>query len=344
MKNTFKEKNGITLIALIITVIILLILAGTAISISINGGDIFGKTNQARENWNIAVAEENTIINNYVKYLEQYSEGNGGETIVQDEEHPWGSMATEEEVIPQLFEYYIIEHATGKLDEEEGVYKVGRVADADGNIRISDNGRMGKVSIAALNYDFILKDVPGYVPGSTGSGIERTLLMSAIEKYTSKLVIPKTVRLIETEIDDGNGGIRYSCKYDATGDLYEVVEVGFLTKNTAQNDVFITDPYYGWGEEVPIRAEMKVVIPYGVKRVNESAFAYCVGLSEVYIPDSCENIDGYAFKGCSSLETVRLPHTEGLCISSCAFWDCKSLQSLEIPEGIIILNNILSRL
>ncbi len=57
-----KKKNctnkGITLIALIITVIVLLILAGTAISIAINGGDIFSKAADARNQWNTAVATE----------------------------------------------------------------------------------------------------------------------------------------------------------------------------------------------------------------------------------------------------------------------------------------------
>ena len=59
-----KNKKGITLIALIITVIVLLILAGTAISIAINGGDIFGKASQARAEWNISVENENNEIIN----------------------------------------------------------------------------------------------------------------------------------------------------------------------------------------------------------------------------------------------------------------------------------------
>ena len=73
MKKMFLKKNmhsgGITLIALIITVIILLILAGTAISISINGGDIFGKTSLAREEWNVAVKTEEDALYNVLEYL-----------------------------------------------------------------------------------------------------------------------------------------------------------------------------------------------------------------------------------------------------------------------------------
>ena len=77
MKRYFSEigiSKGITLIALIITVIILLILAGTAISIAINGGDIFGKANKAREMWNEAVAEEETKIKEVLGILDSIYE------------------------------------------------------------------------------------------------------------------------------------------------------------------------------------------------------------------------------------------------------------------------------
>ena len=73
MKNT-KDSNGITLIALIITVIVLLILAGTAVSISLNGEDIFSKTSNARSAWNEAVAIENSTLNDLMTILNQVGE------------------------------------------------------------------------------------------------------------------------------------------------------------------------------------------------------------------------------------------------------------------------------
>ena len=66
-----KEKNqGITLIALVITVIILLILAGTAITLSINGGNLFSKTNEAAYEWNTAVAREESALSNVFEILD----------------------------------------------------------------------------------------------------------------------------------------------------------------------------------------------------------------------------------------------------------------------------------
>ena len=64
-----KTQRGITLIALIITVIVLLILAGTAISIAVNGGDIFSKASEARSTWNTAVENEEQTIKGVLSYL-----------------------------------------------------------------------------------------------------------------------------------------------------------------------------------------------------------------------------------------------------------------------------------
>ena len=75
-KETKKDKRyyekGITLIALVITVIVLLILAGAAISIAINGGDLFTKTNTAVESWNEKVQEEETNVQSYINMMEEY--------------------------------------------------------------------------------------------------------------------------------------------------------------------------------------------------------------------------------------------------------------------------------
>ena len=83
-----KDERGITLIALIITVIVLLILAGTAISIAINGGDIFSKASEARKEWNISVEKEETELQNLMDLLNTVADGGntpseGYESLVQ---------------------------------------------------------------------------------------------------------------------------------------------------------------------------------------------------------------------------------------------------------------------
>ena len=77
MNNKCKAENkGVTLIALIITVIVLLILAGTAISISVNGGDLFGKAQNAVTQYNAKVTEEEQKINEVWDILNSIQSGN----------------------------------------------------------------------------------------------------------------------------------------------------------------------------------------------------------------------------------------------------------------------------
>ena len=65
-----KNQKGITLVSLVITVIVLLILAGVAITIAVNSDGIFGKTNQAKNEWANAIKDEtdmHTSINTMIQ-------------------------------------------------------------------------------------------------------------------------------------------------------------------------------------------------------------------------------------------------------------------------------------
>ena len=72
MKKTLKSKNGITLIALIITVIIMLILAGVAIAAVVDGDGLFSKTRQAAESYENAAREEGETIQSMINQIDEY--------------------------------------------------------------------------------------------------------------------------------------------------------------------------------------------------------------------------------------------------------------------------------
>jgi len=65
-----KSKKGITLIALVITIIILIILAGVAINLSIGDNGIFSKAKQAKEEYANAQGYEETQINSIDSEIE----------------------------------------------------------------------------------------------------------------------------------------------------------------------------------------------------------------------------------------------------------------------------------
>ena len=72
-----KEKNerGITLIALVITIIVLLILAGAAVSIALDSGSVFDRANQAKTEWNEKVADEDEKLTNLISKLDELDGG-----------------------------------------------------------------------------------------------------------------------------------------------------------------------------------------------------------------------------------------------------------------------------
>ena len=77
-----KKNKGITLIALIITIIILLILVGVSINLAIKG-DLFGSAQKAVSGTNAKVDEQQTRVDELMGELEQIKSQN------QDEVHDW---------------------------------------------------------------------------------------------------------------------------------------------------------------------------------------------------------------------------------------------------------------
>ncbi len=63
----FKKEKGITLVALVVTIIVLLILAGVAISLSIGNNGIFNRAQNAADTWRNAEANEATTMNQFDK-------------------------------------------------------------------------------------------------------------------------------------------------------------------------------------------------------------------------------------------------------------------------------------
>ena len=82
MKKILKNTKGITLVALVITIIILLILAGISISALTNTG-IFQKAKDAKQKSEDATLDQNTKLDEYENELDKYLPEQGGEKLVE---------------------------------------------------------------------------------------------------------------------------------------------------------------------------------------------------------------------------------------------------------------------
>ena len=76
--NIKNNKNGITLIALVVTIIVLIILAGVSINLVLGDNGLITKARNARENFTKAAEEEQTSLDSLYAEMNQKIEGQGG--------------------------------------------------------------------------------------------------------------------------------------------------------------------------------------------------------------------------------------------------------------------------
>ena len=75
----------------------------------------------------------------------------------------------------------------------------------------------------------------------------------------------------------------------------------------------------------------------GTRIICDSAFWYCLSLSEIVIPSSVTSIGDWAFSGCVSLSEIVIPSSV-TSIGDRAFEECSSLKYISIPKSVVGLN------
>ena len=112
--NKIVMQSGITMIALIITIIILLILAGVTINMATSGSGIFGRAKNAANIYRESVAEENTALDEYGSAIEKADRIADG---VYNEEQKVNAPVLKQGMTPVKFE--INEKDTSKMKTVE---------------------------------------------------------------------------------------------------------------------------------------------------------------------------------------------------------------------------------
>ena len=81
----------------------------------------------------------------------------------------------------------------------------------------------------------------------------------------------------------------------------------------------------------------EIVISSSVTSIGDSAFSWCLSLSEIVIPSSVTSIGKGAFSSCSHLSEIVIPFSV-TSIGDWAFSYCFSLKYISIPKSVISLN------
>ena len=100
--------------------------------------------------------------------------------------------------------------------------------------------------------------------------------------------------------------------------------------DTDEDEVALITRYMGTDTELEVPAEID---GYKVTGIGSYAFSYCEGVKNIILPEGVKRIEDYAFLGCDSVESITLP--EGVeSIGSGAFKYCDSLESITLPGSV----------
>src|SRR5699024_6629716 len=89
-----KEKNGITLIALVITIIVLLILAGVSIATLTGDNGILTRAQEAKNKTEEAQKDEENIVSSYEDKINEYAGIDWDTVLANAQKHPEQKAST----------------------------------------------------------------------------------------------------------------------------------------------------------------------------------------------------------------------------------------------------------
>ncbi len=120
---------------------------------------------------------------------------------------------------------------------------------------------------------------------------------------------------------------------------YTMVEMHYDTTGFLMDCLSLKSIYLGKIDSIPNRAFLntaleEVYIPNTVERIEEFAFANCSSLKNVYFEEDsvCNSIDTYSFSGCTSLNDFVVPSSV-TSIGNSAFQNCSSLKRVTFEKG-----------
>ena len=316
MEKKLKQNKGITLVALIITIIVMLILVAVSVNVLIKS-NLIGTAEKTVNKYSKTAEEESnggTIEINGKKYasIEDYIEGN-------EQYDPDGWVMAWTCADGGSWSDTIEEGGTAEGDIVAKLYKTGSKITPSSfefngktctfnegdeyNLVIEGTGTMGALMTTEGNN----------ITGATGWHKSTAMYMmgasdTCIMPYVSKIVVGKGIKNIGGYAFGGDTGLK---KVILSSEITSIDEYAFMYCTNLTS----------------------IKIPENVKSIGIQAFDRCASLTSVTIPSSVTSIGARAFEECTSLSSVTIPNSV-TSIEDSAFFTCTSLSSVTIPNGV----------
>ena len=351
----YNRQRGITLIALVVTIVVLLILAAASISMLTGENGIISNAQKSKEESEQARLEE--LVNLAIGSL--IGQKNGDTSLITPQMIADEINRTENrtDVYPEnnIFPTNIV-----FVEENKKVR-----ADLNSNVSYdgiyNESGLEGKITPTDL---FEFEIIDNTATGTNANGLpNKTARIKRIKPQycNSGGYNPETQQndLIDTHYEiiyEGNkitDTLVIPYEVEINGEMYRITEanlfviaswdVGFTKGHCMTLPKIETIIYPNTIERIYNSLEFgigdqnktikKVVLSNTLKEIGDYAFSGCVNLSNISIPNSVTKIGKNAFEHCDSLNTITIPN--GITkISEYTFYSCTNLKNVKIPNGV----------
>lgn len=326
-----KENKGVTLIALAVTIIIMLILAGVTISTLTGNSGISSNANQARiqnelaqykEQMKLYLAEKK--VENYDFFIESLNAGK--ESLIYDGK-PDDEKGNIKTIIPNIADEYIecLQIINGELyiktKDEKKIKAAQQLGIQVNPFDITDDGELlsTKANLKLINGEGTLA-LPSLV-SKIGMGA-----FSGVEGLKT-IIIPSSVKEI------GDYAFSYNKEIERVvieGDLKRIGHYAF-DQATNLREINLPNSISEIGIFAFRNTQIsEVTVPKNVQTISVLTFGNCSKLKKIVLQEGLKTIEGNAIGG--PVESISLPSTV-TSINAQAFIDCYNLINIDVSKN-----------
>ena len=369
--NRQTKENGITLVALVVTIVVLIILAGVSINLVIGSNGIMSKAKQSKIRTSLAAYKEQLgifIADKKIENTEFYEESlTAGKTSVAYNTKTNNDEKTIKDIIKNITDEDLekIEIIKGKLivnTKDKNVIEAAKNVGVEPNPYNIENGELksdsGNLLLVDENGTLRLPDSVTKISSGAFSNVEglRTIIIPGTVKEIGINAFANNQTLENVIMEDGvetiGGWAFQGCKNLAEVELPDTI-------TTIAAGAFYTCQKL---EYIEIPVNIATIESYAfcttgltnikfrgnnIKTIKDSAFGNC-NFTEFEIQENVESIEKTAFNGCKQLDKIQINskntkfiYTNGMLMSSSKsnvlfvskkYYENKT--TFEIPEGV----------
>ena len=309
-ENVFGKK-GITLIALVITIIVLIILAGVSIATLLGDNGILDNAKKSVIVSELSKYKEELDLYKYSKKLEDDSFYAESLTAAQNSLFYNTKKDNREmsirDVITSISNEYIdkIEIIKGELllnTQDNNLIKLAKSLNIKVNPYIIIEGRL-----MSSEGNLLLVDENG------------------------KLTLPESVTKIAAGAFSNVEGLKTII---IPGTVKEIEKGAFMSNKTLENVIMMDGIEKIGGSAFKYCSNLKKVeMPDTVTSIGGDAFWFDTSLTDVKLSSKITNLSGWVFKGCTGLKSIVLPENINTIGKQC-FENCSNLESINFPKSL----------